>query len=63
MLQGGYGSSVEHYLNQTKETVSVLTLGIEDCFVEHGTVPQLQERIGLDAVSVCDKIIKAYEKI
>lgn len=63
VLQGGYGSSVEHYLNQTKETVSVLTLGIEDCFVEHGTVPQLQERIGLDAVSVCEKIIKAYEKI
>ena len=63
VLQGGYGSSVEHYLNQTEETVSVLTLGIEDCFVEHGTVPQLQERIGLDAVSVCEKIIKAYEKI
>lgn len=63
VLQGGYGASVEAFLGQTSETVKILKCGIDDCFVEHGSVPELHKRIGLDAQSVTDKIIAAYEKI
>jgi 1-deoxy-D-xylulose-5-phosphate synthase len=63
VLQGGFGSAVEACLNQTKETVCLLKCGINDQFVEQGSVPQLHERIGLDAESITEKIIAAYEEI
>ncbi len=63
MLHGGFGESVEEYLSETGADVSVLRFGIEDQFVPHGTVAQLQERLGLDAQHMADRIAEEYRKI
>ena len=43
--------------------MKVLHFGIDDQFVQHGTVSQLHVRIGLDAASMTDKIIETYQKL
>lgn len=46
---GGFGSGILEFAatNQYKNTIKVL--GIPDAFIEHGSVPELQASVGLDA--------------
>ena len=62
-VAGGYGDSVMRYVSGQNMGVKVLTMGIPDCFVEHGNIPQLREQIGLDAVSIVEKIEHAWENL
>ncbi len=41
----------------------MLRFGIEDQFVPHGSVSQLQEKLGLDAASIADRIAEEYRKL
>lgn len=63
ILRGGFGYAVAAYLSAENENVKVLHFGIDDQFVEHGTVSQLHARIGLDAASMAEKIIDTYRKL
>lgn len=63
VLHGGFGSAVEACLNRTDETVKILKCGIDDRFVEQGTVPELHRRLGLDAQSITEQIMAVYKKI
>ena len=64
VLEGGYGASVLQMLQkQNMESNKVLNFGIEDQFVEHGTVNELRKELGLDPASMAAKIIDAYESI
>ena len=63
ILRGGFGYAAAAFLSAVDETVKVLHFGIDDQFVQHGTVSQLHVRIGLDAASMTDKIIKTYQKL
>lgn len=60
---GGYGDSVVRYVSEQHMGVKVMTMGIPDCFVEHGNIPQLREQIGLDSVSIVEKIEHAWENL
>ena len=62
-LRGGFGYAAAAFLSAADETVKVLHFGIDDQFVQHGTVSQLHVRIGLDAASMTDKIIETYQKL
>lgn len=63
VLEGGYGASVLQLLHkQGVEDVKVLNFGIEDRFVEHGSVKELRKDLGLDPESIAAKIIAAYEQ-
>ena len=63
ILRGGFGYAAAAFLSAADETVKVLHFGIDDQFVQHGTVSQLHVRIGLDAASMTDKIIETYQKL
>ncbi len=63
ILRGGFGYAAAAYLSAADETVKVLHFGIDDQFVQHGTVSQLHARIGLDAESMTDKILETYQKL
>ena len=63
ILRGGFGYAAAAFLSAVDETVKVLHFGIDDQFVQHGTVSQLHVRIGLDAASMTDKIIETYQKL
>ncbi len=56
VCKGGLGSAVLEYMADNGFTPEVIRLGIPDEFVEHGTVAQLREIVGLDAKSIAIKI-------
>lgn len=49
---GGLGSAVCEWLQDNGYQVPVTRLGLPDAFVEHGTVAQLREIVGLDKESI-----------
>ncbi len=63
MLHGGYGESVEAYLSELGSDIPVIKFGIDDCFVPHGAVNQLRERIGLDVSYMADRISEIYRQL
>lgn len=63
VLRGGFGYAAAAFLSASNVNTKVLHFGIDDQFVQHGTVSQLHERIGLDAQSMAEKIIETYKTI
>ena len=59
ILSGGYGENVVAFLNENELQVRVLTEGIKDRFVEHGSVDVLRREVGLFADDIFDRIIAA----
>ncbi|NTV25996.1 MAG: 1-deoxy-D-xylulose-5-phosphate synthase [Chlorobiaceae bacterium] len=53
---GGLGSAVVDYLNRRHPGVRVATFGLPDAFVTHGDMNALYREVGLDAVSLSDRI-------
>ena len=53
---GGFGASVLAFANTNNYRQPLITLGIEDQFIEHGTTDQLKQLQKLDAKSVKTKI-------
>lgn len=57
VFQGGYGQAVAaFYMNSGRKDVEVINLAIEDQFVEHGSIPALREKLGIDAESIVKTI-------
>jgi len=64
VINGGMGEHVTEYYHQTeKRNIRVLNIAIPDDYVEHGNVDILKKEVGIDAESVVERTIKAYEKI
>jgi len=53
---GGFGSSVLAFANTNNYKQTIITLGIEDQFVEHGTTDQLKKLQQLDELSIKKEI-------
>ena len=60
--KGGFGSMVSAYCAGKYSGVKVINIGIDDIFVEHGTITQLQKLTGLDAESVAERISDIIER-
>jgi len=63
---GGFGSAVlealaRHSLRERYSGLRVLTIGIEDGFVKHGTVEKLFEELGLNAHQIAERIQHALQ--
>lgn len=56
VLRGGVGAAIENYLTEHGFRGSVRRLGIDDMFVEHGTVAELRHECGFDAEAVAHAI-------
>lgn len=52
VVQGGFGSAVLEFFSENGYTPQVKRLGLPDAFVEHGSVQELHQLCGLDAVSI-----------
>lgn len=55
---GGLGSAVLEWLNDNGHHIPVTRLGLPDAFVEHGTVAQLREIVGLDKETIKKTILQ-----
>ncbi|UJW57567.1 1-deoxy-D-xylulose-5-phosphate synthase [Bacillus sp. A116_S68] len=62
-LLGGFGSAVLEYLNENNaRSIIMERLGIPDRYIEHGSVPQLLEEIGLTSENVVARIQQMLPK-
>ena len=52
VLRGGVGEAVVKFFNDNDYDVKCVNLGIKDCFVEHGTLPDLYALSGYDVESI-----------
>ena len=62
IVSGGFGSAVSAYCAKKYSGVKVVNMGIEDAFVEHGTVAELQNIKKLDATSIAERIKNIIER-
>lgn len=60
IYQGGFGQRITAYCMENGHKVKVENLAIRDQFVEHGTVEELRQQLGLDAASICDVVRKYF---
>lgn len=62
-LNGGLGSAVSEFIVSHHYNVHLITLGIPDKFIEHGTQQQLYAECGFDAASIAKQINLLKEEI
>lgn len=55
-IMGGAGSAVAEHLAARGSKTSILNLGLDDSFMEHGKVPQMLAAQGLDAAGIAASI-------
>jgi 1-deoxy-D-xylulose-5-phosphate synthase len=61
VTNGGLGTAVMEWMNDHGYAVTVKRLGLPDRFVEHGTVEELRQIVGIDAESIRQAIIASAE--
>ena len=53
ILTGGFGSSILEFLQTNNyQNISIKRLGVPDDFIEHGTITELYQQVGLDTISI-----------
>ena len=55
---GGFGSAVMEWLQDHGYQTKVKRIGLPDYFVEHGTIAELREIIGMDKTTIINTIYK-----
>lgn len=59
ILTGGAGSAIMEFMSDNGyDGITIKRIGINDCFVQHGTVDELYKICGLDEESIYSSIIK-----
>jgi 1-deoxy-D-xylulose-5-phosphate synthase len=62
IVSGGYGSAVEEELAEGMRGLRVMVKGLPDSYVQHGTIPQLLETVGLSAADLAADAREALER-
>ncbi len=62
MLNGGFGSMVMQYLYQKGYRGKIKNVGIQDQFVEHGSVGELRHMLKLDGESIAESVKQWIEE-
>ena len=56
-IKGGFGSAILEFASENNYQQPIKILGVPDAFVEHGAVLKLQEKIGLDPLSLSKEFL------
>ena len=62
VINGGFGEHITRFYNECGSSITVLTIAIPDAYVEHGNVDILRKELGIDAASVTERVLEAYQK-
>ena len=64
VLNGGFGSAVLEYLGDNNHSdINIHRIGLDDDFITHGTVSELQEIANIDEDSIFEEILKVANKL
>ncbi len=55
-ISGGFGSVILEFANKNEYKGKIVILGIPDKFIEHGSIEELQQMVGLDEKSLIETI-------
>ncbi len=58
VIKGGFGSTIIHFANQHHFNNKIITLGVHDQFIHHGTVDELHDIAGISS----DKITQVIQE-
>ena len=61
VASGGFGEKVRAFVDSLEAETQVLGIAIPDEYVEHGNVELLKQETGIDATTVEEKVIAAYQ--
>ena len=56
VLNGGFGMMINEFLSENDYKGKVRCFGIDDQFVEHGSVSELRKMLKIDGESIADSI-------
>ncbi len=59
---GGFGQAAGAYLKEIQAPAEFLPIAVQDRFVEHGSIAQLRELLGIDGKSAAEKLLKQWKK-
>ena len=62
VIKGGLGSAVAEWMTERGKMVQIVRMGIDDTFVDQGTVKQLHELCHLDAASIEEQVKQLLNK-
>ena len=62
-VAGGFGEGVLEVLAREGVSVPVMTLGVPDRFIAHGTVQQQLEASGLSANAIATRVLERFQSI
>ena len=63
VASGGYGEKVRTFVDEKDLKAEVITVAIPDEYVEHGNVDILKREVGIDAVTITEKVKKKYMEL
>ena len=63
VLSGGFGEAVSAFLHENSYENHLLSFGIPDCFVEHGSVEWQRKQMGIDAASIAGRILEKVKEL
>lgn len=55
---GGFGQHVREFVDNNCKGCKVMTVAIEDCFVQHGSPAELLHMLHMDEDSITDRIVE-----
>lgn len=58
VLHGGLGSMLLEFINDNRIAKTITRIGLKDEFIEHGSRNEILEELGLNGISLFEKIIK-----
>jgi 1-deoxy-D-xylulose-5-phosphate synthase len=63
VVSGGFGEHVTEFLSEARFKGRIMNIGIPDEFVTHGDRKTLLRVLGLDSISIADRIMRQYKEI
>lgn len=62
VIQGGLGSAVAEYMSERGYKTTIIRLGVDNQFVEHGSTQELFHLLHLDKEGICESLLQALAK-
>ncbi len=63
VLSGGFGEHVTEFMYQSSYEGDLINVALPNEFIPHGSRDELLKVLGMDAVSVSDRIVRKYKQI
>jgi 1-deoxy-D-xylulose-5-phosphate synthase len=61
-LMGGFGEGVAAFLAEERHGCAIVRLALPDRFIEHGTIRELHQSVGLEGKAVAERIMPILEQ-